>query len=204
MIEVRAATSGDIDACAQVLAEAFQDDPGTMVFLPDATRRAEILPSFFRTFVAAALSEQADLMVTGDPVAGVASWFGPERHEPSPDAMARHGLGDVLERCGPEATQRLGRMLAAIESQHEELIHAPHLRLEFFGVTPAAQGTGIGSALLEPGHRRADDLGLPTYLETFTQPNVRFYERRGYQVVGEFAIDDGVPGWCMVRPPGAK
>lgn len=199
MTEVRAATSRDIEACARVLADAFQDDPGTAVFLTDAPRRAEILPRFFRTFVAAALSEDSDLLVANDPVEGVASWFGPERHEPSPAAMEAHGLGDVLERCGPEATQRLGAMLAIIEDQHEHLIQGPHLRLEFFGVTPRGQGTGIGSALLEPGHRRADELALPCYLETFTELNVRFYERRGYRVAGEFTIGDGVRGFGMIR-----
>ena len=200
MQQVRAATSEDADACAGVLAAAFHDDPGTIVYLPDDAERSEILPQFFRTFVAAALSENADIVVSGDPISGVASWFGPERHAPSDEAMGAHGLGAVLERSGPDGTARLGAMLQEIEGAHERLATEPHLRLEFFGVSPDLQATGIGTALIEHGHRRADDLGIACYLETFTEPNVRYYERRGYQVVGELTIGDGVRGWGMLRP----
>ncbi len=66
-----------------------------------------------------------------------------------------------------------------------------------------AQGTGVGTSLIEHGHRRADDLGLPCYLETFTEPNVRYYERRGYTVASRYTVGDGVPVYAMVRAPGS-
>ncbi len=197
---VRAARTEDVDECADVLAAAFQADPGTMVFLPDDEERAAILPAFFRTFVAAALSEDADIVVAGEPITGVASWFGPERHGPSPEAMGAHGFGAILERGGPDATARLLAMLGDIEANHERLATEPHMRLEFFGVTPALQGTGLGTALIEHGHRRADELGVACYLETFSEENVGYYVRRGYRTVGQFTIGDGVRGYGMLRP----
>jgi GNAT superfamily N-acetyltransferase len=200
MSEVRAATHDDVDACASVLAAAFQDDPGTIVFLPDAAERAAILPDFFRTVVGAALSEDARIIVAGDRIEGVAIWFGPEHHGPSPDAMGANGFGAILERSGPDATGRLLAMLDEIEANHERLATEPHLRLEFLGVVPDRQGSGIGTALIEHGHRRADELGMACYLETFTVPNVRYYEGRGYRRVGEFIIGDGVRGYGMLRP----
>ncbi len=201
MSDVRPATPSDVEACASVLAAAFQDDPGTMVYEPDPDRRGDILPAFFRTFVAASLAEDGDLVVAGDPVNGVASWFGPDRYGPTPDAMGANGFGEVLALAGPEASQRLLDMVGEIEAQHEQLTDGPHLRLEFYGVVPQRQGSGIGSALIDHGHRRADELGLPCYLETFAESNVRFYERRGYQVVGEFTVGDGVRGYGMRREP---
>jgi GNAT superfamily N-acetyltransferase len=200
-IEIRAAGAGDVDACATVLARAFQEDPGGIVIDPDPAGRAEMFRGFFRNFVAASLSEGADLVVTGEPIEGVASWFGPEHHEPSGEAMYAHGFGDVLKRLGPEASQRMLAMTGEIDRQHELLITGRHLRLEFFGVEPGRQGSGIGSALMEHGHRRADELGLRCYLETFTEPNVRYYERRGYEVVGEYVVGDGVPVFGMIRRP---
>ncbi len=198
-MDVRSAKQDDIDACARVLARAFQDDPGTVIFEPDPDQRALILPHFFRAFVAASLSEDADIVVAGDPMVGVASWFGPERHGPSPDAMGGHGFGDVLERARPEATARLLAMIGELERQHELLTDGRHLRLEFFGVVPDQQRSGIGTALMEHGHRRADELVIPCYLETFTQPNVRYYERRGWKVVAEYPVADGVPVYGMIR-----
>ena len=199
-LAIRSATEDDIEACAGVLARAFHADPGTIVYEPDDEQRARILPGFFRTFVAAALSEDADLVVAGDPVQGIASWFGPERHGPTPEAMGAHGFGAVLEASGPDASGRLLAMIGELERQHELLTEGPHLRLEFFGVEPTLQGSGIGTALIEYGHRRADELGLACYLETFTEPNVRYYERRGYKVVGEYTVGDGVPVYGMIRP----
>jgi GNAT superfamily N-acetyltransferase len=197
---VRAAGAGDVDECARVLAAAFHADPGTIVFIPDDRKREAVLPDFFRTFVAAGLSEDAGIVVAGEPITGVACWFGPERHGPSQDAMGAHGLGAVLERSGRDATGRLVAMLQEIEANHDRLATDPHMRLEFFGVTPAAQGTGIGTALIEHGHRQADELGVACYLETFSEPNVGYYERRGYRTVAEFTIGDGVRGYGMLRP----
>ena len=201
MVEIRKATHDDIDACARVLALAFQNDPGTVNFEPDGDRRRAVLPPFFRTFVAASLAEDGDLVVAGDPIDGIASWFGPERHAPSPDAMGANGFGDVLALAGPEAADRLLAMVGEIEGQHAQLTDGQHFRLQFYGVVPERQGTGLGSALIEHGHRRADELRLPTYLETFSDWNVGFYRNRGYEVVGEFTVGDQTRGWGMIRPP---
>ena len=204
MVEVRRATRDDVDAAAQVLARSFHDDPGTKIYEPDDERRARILPAFFRAFVAASISEDADLEVAGDPIQGVASWFGPDRHGPSPEAMGVNGFGDVLGASGPEATQRLLAMVGELDRQHGLLTSGQHFRLEFFGVEPSRQGTGVGVALIEHGHRRADELRVPCYLETFTQKNVRFYQHRGYQLVAEYGVGDGVPVYALVRPPAGS
>ena len=202
MVEIRKATHDDIDTCARVLALAFQDDPGSVNFEPDVDRRRNVLPSFFARLFAASPAEDGDLVVVGEPIEGIASWFGPERHGPSPDALGAHGFGDVLAVAGPESAERLLSMVGEIEQQHAQLTDGPHFRLEFYGVLPDRQGTGLGSSLIEHGHRRADELELPTYLETFSDWNVGFYRRRGYEVVGEFTIGDGTRGRGMIRPPG--
>lgn len=140
-------------------------------------------------------------MVAGSPVTGVACWFGPERYGPSPDALGAHGFGAVVEAAGEQATGRLVAMVGELERQHAELVSEPHLRLEFFGVVPSSQRAGIGTALIEHGHHRADELGLPCYLETFTLPNVRYYERRGYQLIREYEVGEAVPVFALIRAP---
>ena len=198
---VRRATLEDLDACVRVLSRSFQDDPGTMVIEPDPDRRHEILPPFFRTFVRAALADGGDLVVPDDTVNGIASWFGPETHGPSEAAMGAAGFGEVIDVFGPEATSRMLAMIGEREAQHASRIQGPHLRLEFFGVDPDAQGRGIGVMLAEHGHRRADELGLPCYLETFTEWNVDFYTRRGYRVLGTYPVGEAVPVYAMQRDP---
>lgn len=198
---VRPAEPRDLEACARVLAWAFQDDPGAVIFDPDPERRAAMLPRFFRAFIAASLAEAGDLVVCGDPAVGIACWFGPAMYGPSPEAMAANGFGDVLDGWGPEASERIIAMTGEIEVQHDRLISGPHFRLDFFGVDPVSQGSGIGSALIEHGHRIADARWLPCYLETFTATNVRYYERRGYGIIDEYVVGDAVPVYALVRQP---
>lgn len=200
-MQVRSATGDDVEACAAVLARAFQDDPGTIVIEPDAERRRAIFPAFFRTFVIASLASGGDLVVPEGEVSGIASWFGPDSHAPADAAMAEAGMAQVVEAFGPATTQRMAEMTGELERQHEARMTGPHMRLEFFGVDPAAQGRGIGGALMEHGHRRADALGLPCYLETFTDENVRYYQHRGYRVIGTYHVGEGVPVHAMRREP---
>ena len=131
---------------------------------------------------------------------GVACWFGPTQHGPSEEAMMAAGFSDVLDAFGPAASARMLDMTSRIEREHTARTTGPHLRLDFFGVDPSLQGTGIGSALLDYGHRRADEEGLSCYLETFTEWNVGYYRRRGYALTGTYEVADGVPVYVMERP----
>jgi GNAT superfamily N-acetyltransferase len=201
MTQLRAARPDDADAVSEVLVAAFLDDPGAVIFEPDRVRRAAILPAFFGAWVRAAITDGGDLVVPDEPIPrGVASWFGPQRYGPSDDALEAAGWGEVLATFGPAAAARMEAMTGELERQHDRLAPWPHMRLDFFGVLPAAQGTGIGSRLLEHGQRAADAAGLPCWLETFTERNVEYYGRRGWEVVATYPVADGVPVYALVRP----
>jgi GNAT superfamily N-acetyltransferase len=202
MAEIRPARLDDADTIATVLVAAFLDDPGAVIFEPDRVRREAILPAFFGAWVRAAIADGGDLVVpVGPAVTGVASWFGPGQYGPGEAALDAAGWDDVLAAFGPAAAARMEAMTSELERQHEVLAPWPHLRLDFFGVMPGAQGTGIGSRLIEHGHQRADAAGLPCYLETFTERNVAYYGRRGWDVVARYLVGDGVPVYALLRPP---
>jgi GNAT superfamily N-acetyltransferase len=55
--------------------------------------------------------------------------------------------------------------------------------LSIVGVTPSAQGQGIGKRLIEPTLAEADNAGVDCYLETFDRRNPAFYERLGFSAV---------------------
>jgi hypothetical protein len=54
--------------------------------------------------------------------------------------------------------------------------------------------------LVEMGTSRADDAGVPCYLETGTDSNIAFYRKRGFEVVGQ-ADCYGYKLTGMIRPP---
>ena len=77
---------------------------------------------------------------------------------------------------------------------------ADHWHLGPVGVDRHLQRRGVGTALLHDCCRRLDVTASPAYLETDKPENVAFYERFGFQVVGDGPVL-GVPNWFMVRTP---
>jgi N-acetylglutamate synthase-like GNAT family acetyltransferase len=78
----------------------------------------------------------------------------------------------------------------------------PAWYLSIVGVTPWAQGQGIGKRLIEPTLADADDAGVDCYLETFDRRNPRFYQRLGFSAVGSYAEPvTGATYTIMVRRP---
>jgi GNAT superfamily N-acetyltransferase len=54
--------------------------------------------------------------------------------------------------------------------------------LSILAIDPAFQGQGLGTGLVETIIDKADGMGIPTYLETYTPENKTFYKRLGYRV----------------------
>jgi ribosomal protein S18 acetylase RimI-like enzyme len=80
----------------------------------------------------------------------------------------------------------------------------PYLYILMVGVTPTHQGKGLGSSLLRALMADCDEQGLPIYLETETQENVRMYDRYGFELVKQVTLEKlGLPMWEMMREPNA-
>jgi GNAT superfamily N-acetyltransferase len=71
------------------------------------------------------------------------------------------------------------------------------------GTDPAAQGQGVGAALLAPILARCDAEGIPAYLESSKDRNVPYYQRFGFEVTGEIQLRGGPKVWPMWRTPQA-
>lgn len=64
----------------------------------------------------------------------------------------------------------------------------PHWYLNVLGVNPVYQNQGVGGKLIEPILKQADGENLLCYLETDSEKNVSFYQKRGFQVVKSFDL----------------
>jgi ribosomal protein S18 acetylase RimI-like enzyme len=200
--DIRPIGPDDIDPALDVLARAFNDDPGALIIEPDPALR----PAALRALIAPVVRQAMPLgrVVVGsigDRVVGIATFLPSGASTPSDDDMIAAGLLDAVAAF-PDAATRMGPMVGYLEELHAQAIDGPHARLEFYGVDPDLQGSGVGSRLIGAGHATLDAAGERCYLETFTRRNVGFYERRGYRVV----VDGIVPGtgvavWGLVREP---
>jgi ribosomal protein S18 acetylase RimI-like enzyme len=186
-----------LDEASAVLARAFFDDPAWVWLLPDAGRRARVLPWLFRMgFDITA----AEVYATEGPVLGAARWLAPGRAPMRVGATLRALVTTPL-RLGSTTPQFLayGR---AVEALRAEATSGPHWYLAGIGVDPGARRRGIGGALLAPGIAASERDGVPAVLLTNSEQNLSFYEAHGFRTVREDDTpQDGPHAWAMVRRP---
>ena len=75
----------------------------------------------------------------------------------------------------------------------------PHLHISSLAVLPEKQKQGVGRQLVDHFCNLADSKSLAGYLETDRKENVSYYERFGFELVGEGAILNQ-QNWFMLRP----
>jgi hypothetical protein len=195
-VEARDLRPEEIPAAVGVLARGMRDNPIHVAALgPDADlrrRRLEIMFSgLFRHFRA----QQPICAVDGVALLGVTGVAPIGTCQPTP--MQRLKSLPAMGRIGPAATLRIGKWLAAWAKRDPD---EPHVHLGLLAVDAHLQGRGIGSRIMAEHCRRLDAAAETGYLETDKEANVGFYERHGFEVVGEEPVL-GVPNWYMLRRP---
>jgi len=178
-----------------LLARAFHDDPAWSWVLPNARRRAALLPWLFQTGFEVA---DAQVWMTEGELLGVARWLPPGQPHVHLAAMLRALVATPIRVR--EATNRFFAYGRAVEAMRARAVAEPHWYLAGIGVDPPYQRRGIGSALLAKGTDAAHAAGLPCALLTNSERNLAFYGRRGFEVVLEGRTpEDGPRAWMMRR-----
>lgn len=168
---------------AKSLTEAFWNDPLLeIVVAPNESDRAATGQWFFETTIRYGLRWGDPY--SNDDASAVAVWFPPGRTDIGMGRMLRVGMWATPFKVGLGGMSRFSKAMGVGEKFHH-LVEGPHWYLMALGTTPALQGTGMGSALIDIGAAKADATGLPCYLETATDSNVAFYSKRGFEVIAE-------------------
>jgi GNAT superfamily N-acetyltransferase len=170
---------------------AFSADPIVRWFIRDSARYLKYWPLFVKAFGGRAV-ENGSADVAND-FAGVALWLPP-------------GIGPDEEAMEAIATE------AVPESEHDEKFGfiemmgdahptEPHWYLPLIGVDHPHVGCGLGSALMRYASARADQGGVPCYLEATSPLNKRLYERHDFEEIGVIQCGSSPPLWPMLRKP---
>jgi GNAT superfamily N-acetyltransferase len=193
------ATSADLPALTEALADAFWDDPVMAWILRDEDSRARRLAQLFSVQLRAHYLRLDTVWTTPDR-AGGALWAPPGHAIIPPTTILRY-LPDMIRALGRHSIRAV-RTLDHVERLHPK---EPHWYLGVLGTRTAAQGQGIGSSLLAPVLDRCDTEGIAAYLESSKHANIAFYGRHGFEVTGEIALPFGGPTvWPMWRNPRAR
>jgi len=181
------------------MSRAFFDDPMTKFILPDADSRMKATDWMFTKMVS--YCDRYGRVYTDEGQTGGSLWLSPGNTTMTTIRILRMGMWQMPFKLGFGGFGRFNKVDAASSKVHKK--HAPgdHWYLLILGTDPDQQGNGNGSACIEIGAAQAQEAGLPVYLETMVEDNVAFYEKRGFEVVEEFVVEDELRIWSMIRNP---
>lgn len=191
-----------LNAAVRPMVKAFWDYPESVHLLPDEHQRRRVLPRYLLSDVRDA-ARFATLYgaESGGEVVGAAAWIPPEAYPVSLPRQVRQIL-DLAPALpwGWRAAREAQRGQTANRARHR--VQPPHFYLRAIGIDPRAQARGLGSSLVRPVLKLADDRKVGCFLQTATAENVSWYERFGFAVVASYRPTPSWPDvWAMWRAP---
>ena len=185
----RRATLDDAGTLARLLAAAFTTDPVMNWIARTGPGRSRALEQFFFWLLRVRALPFGEVWMAPD-AGACAVWLPPEiPASPGGFVEQMRLMPMFLRLCGFARMRRGSAMGDAMEKNHP---HELHFYLAFIAVAPRLQGLGLGGTLLETTVKRADEMGVPAYLENSNPKNTRLYERAGF-VAGKNIAPPGAP-----------
>jgi catechol 2,3-dioxygenase-like lactoylglutathione lyase family enzyme/ribosomal protein S18 acetylase RimI-like enzyme len=197
-LDIHELTPAELPQAAAVLGRGMRDNPlHVRAFGEDPARREASLERFFLPVLKPILKKGFVLgAYRGEAMVGVCAMAAPGHCQPSALEKLRIVPG-VLARDGRAAVGSINAWTRAWAKHDPD---TPHWHLGPMAVDRAAQGQGVGSALLTAFTRRMDERRVTAYLETDKPDNVAFCRKHGFEVVAEEPVL-GVSNWYLTRPP---
>ncbi len=165
----------DQERAYATLVSALTDDPVERWLWPELAHYNAVFPEFLAAMGGKAFDEGTVWKL--DDFVAVAFWY--------PPGTVADGDAIVNVLTDSVAADKLDETMSVVDQMDKAHPTHPHWYLPWFGVHRAQQGRGLGSQLMPRCLEVVDAAHLPAYLETSNPRNVTFYERHGYEVVGE-------------------
>lgn len=186
----------DAELVADILGQAFEDDPVMNYIQPDRSFIPRYFKAVFRKYYAPGGLSRVTPDHTGAALwlpPGVSTWIPPLFY-----ALAWTGRY-LVRKNGPGMIVRAERLLRHVDRARPV---QTHYYLHALGVVRKRQGQGIGSRLLRETLSWCDRDRKPAYLECSNEKNLPLYRRHGFYVSGEYRVAPEAPLiWFMVRQP---
>jgi ribosomal protein S18 acetylase RimI-like enzyme len=191
-----------VPEAADALARAMLDDAFGQYLVPDPAERLVVQRRLYADTIERAMAE-GRVDAWGDPIVGVAVWLRRRALVEADPTGAPSGPGRRPPVWVPPEIAARAQVFGAVLRELRELARPDrHAYLDSIGVLPDHRRRGIASRLLDAGHAWADAAGLPCALDTLTDENVAFYERRGYRIVATAPVPgSGLRITAMRRHP---
>ena len=188
----------DAQRAGAVLTAAFQHDPVWNAVFDGVDPERRI--GAFETPVRYCL-KYGEVYASSAALEGVAAWVPGELADMTPWRMLLSGAIWSGMRIGMAATRKMMPVFAPIEADRKATMQGRYyLYLLVIGVAPQFQGQGFAGKLIRAFIEKSERVGVPIYLETETESNVRMYEHFGFKVVKEITLPIiNLPMWELTR-----
>ena len=193
-------TKEDMPKAVACLMDAFAEDPIWAEVFKHDPNKEQALYGFFACPLLYGL-KYGKVYATSVDIESVAVWVPGKLANMSFLRMLLSGAMSYGAKMGRESMRRLSITAKQMGPDRRRLMkNTPFIYLMIIGVSPAEQGKGLGSRLLNVIKDECDAQGLRLYLETETEQNVRFYEKHGFTLLEKAVIKElDLPIWEMVR-----
>jgi ribosomal protein S18 acetylase RimI-like enzyme len=194
-------TKSDLARGAELLVDAFWEDPLNLYFIPEGENRRKLFTDYLQFRLRFAIM-YGEVYSTSPNFEGIAAWFPPGKSNMTYFRLMRAGGLGLVRVLGTDTISRMNRMASHFAETRKQHLPEPHWHLFPIAVDPKHQGKGYASALMRPMLDRIQDEGLPCFLETQNENNVPLYEHFGFEVLYEEAVQEiELSTWGMVRSP---
>jgi GNAT superfamily N-acetyltransferase len=155
----------------------FAADPMARWFFPDPAVYLDAGRRFMEAFGGRAFDHGTAFVADGGKAAAL--WLPPGI---TPDEATMESIMGETIAARPEIADDATGVFEGMAKYHP---HKPHWYLPLIAADPQWLGQGLGAALMKHVLRRCDAEGMPAYLESSNPRNISFYERHGFQIVGQ-------------------
>ncbi|MEM7726427.1 MAG: GNAT family N-acetyltransferase [Cyanobacteria bacterium P01_A01_bin.45] len=187
--QIKSASEKDIEQIISSIVLAFATDPVIRWMYPCAHQYLRNFPEFIQIFAGKAFEHQT--VYYTDNYAAAAFWYPPDS-QPDSDA-----IGAFLQQTIPEQQQE--EIFSVLEQMNNYHPQDSYWYLAMLGVEANQQHKGYGSALVKHKLEECDTQGAIAYLESSKPENIPFYEKHGFQVIGEIQAGNSPTIFPMLR-----
>jgi ribosomal protein S18 acetylase RimI-like enzyme len=180
---------------ANLYAEAFRDDPVFVYLLCNfsAEQRYQYLPEYFEGWMRAGQLNHGLFLELGD-WSSCAVVMPPGRHPSNIWTLLPGGIIGVAWKVGFSGCMRILAETAPLGDAARAKVltkKEPYFYLWFIATATEHRGKGLSSELLRRIQGRAQQAGLPVWLEASTEYSYRLYEKLGFELVERLVLGKG-------------
>jgi GNAT superfamily N-acetyltransferase len=184
-VQLRHATRADLPTIVDVWTDAFASDP----YLTWMGGGLENWMNFGRPWLAfiAELTFERGHTYLADPAHMAVAWIPPDLAFVTPADIER---GRAIVAVHTDEAHA-DAAIAVIVDARAMITEEPHWTLQYIGVRSVASGTGLGTSAVAPMLAVCDAEAMPCALVSSNPRNRPFYQRLGFEVIGESVTPDG-------------